>query len=94
MNLLNRSIKYLMVSIFIIVSIWSVIFYFSMLDEIYDSIDDGLDNYKLLILQKAEADTVTLSKSTFDESNYSINLIDRKYASTITDTYLRMIWSR
>jgi len=87
MNLLNQAIKYLMVSIFIIVTIWSVIFYFSMLDEIYDSIDDGLDNYKLLILQKAEEDTTTLLKSAFDESNYSIKVIPRSLAASVTDSY-------
>lgn len=87
MNLLNQAIKYLMVSIFIIVTIWSVIFYFSMLDEIYDSIDDGLDNYKLLILQKAEEDSTTLLKSAFDESNYAIKIIPRSKAVSVTDSY-------
>ena len=54
MKLLNRSLLYLSIPIFLLISIWSVVFYFKMLDEIYDSIDDGLDNYKLLIIQKSK----------------------------------------
>lgn len=87
MKLLNQSLKYLSISILIIVSIWSVIFYFNMLDEIYDSIDDGLDNYKLLIINKTEKDSSVLSKTSFDESNYAIRQISRQDAIQITDTY-------
>lgn len=65
MRLLNQSLQYLTIPILIIVSLWSVIFYFNMLDEIYDSIDDGLDNYKLLIIRKAAIDTTILAKSEF-----------------------------
>jgi hypothetical protein len=39
-----------------VVGVWAVIFYFNMLDEIYDSIDDGLENSKILIIRKVESD--------------------------------------
>lgn len=87
MKLLNQSLKHLTLSILAIVSIWSVVFYFNMLDEIYDSIDDGLDNYKLLIIRKAERDQTILSKSSFDESNYAIREIGRPAAIHIRDLY-------
>ncbi|MBC9794451.1 sensor histidine kinase [Sinomicrobium weinanense] len=87
MKLLNQSLKYLSVFILVIISAWSVIFYINMLDEIYDSIDDGLDNYKLLILKKAEKDPAILHKTGFDESNYAIIPIDKEEALRIRDTY-------
>ena len=62
-------------------------FYFNMLNEIYDSIDDGLDNYKLLILQKSETDTTVFRKIAFDESNYAIWEIAQPEAIEVSDSY-------
>ena len=87
MKLLNRSLQYLSISMLLIVSIWSVVFYLDMMDEIYDSIDDGLDNYKMLILNKAGQDSTVLLKNTFDESNYAIRLVRESAAFKIYDTY-------
>lgn len=87
MKLLSRSLLYLSIPIFIVVSIWAVFFYYSMLREIYDSIDDGLDNYKLLIIQKAGRDSSILSKTDFDESNYAIRKIYSPYVPGEEDTY-------
>lgn len=87
MKLLNRSLQYLSISMLLIVSIWSVIFYLDMMDEIYDSIDDGLDNYKMLILNKAANDSTILLKDGFDESNYSIQPVSEGVALRIYDTY-------
>ena len=88
MKLVNQSVKVLAVSIFLIVSIWAVVFYYGMMDEIYDSIDDGLDNYKMLIIKKAENDTTVLLKSSFGESNYAIQEISAQQAITIKTTYI------
>lgn len=49
-----KTFRYLIVIQLFIVTIWSVAFYYSMMHEIYDSIDDGLDNYKLLIIKKQQ----------------------------------------
>ncbi|WPR75019.1 HAMP domain-containing sensor histidine kinase [Algoriphagus sp. NG3] len=94
MKLLNQSIKYLSVSIFLIVTIWSAIFYINMLDEIHDSIDDGLDNYKLLIIKRTEKDERVFEKRDFEEGNFTIHKIDEKEAlgmrDYFTDTLLYM----
>jgi len=88
MKLLNKSLKYLSISIFLIVSVWSVIFYVNMLDEIHDSIDDGLENYKLLIIQKAVDDSTVLKKNHFDESNYAVREINEPIALSMKDRYV------
>ncbi|MGV2479976.1 UNVERIFIED_CONTAM: sensor histidine kinase, partial [Salmonella enterica subsp. enterica serovar Weltevreden] len=61
--------------------------YYSMLDEVYDSIDDGLDNYKMLIIQKAGADSTILKKNSFEESNYSITQIPQEQAMHSVERY-------
>lgn len=94
MKLLNQSLKYLSISIFLIVTIWSAIFYFNMLDEIHDSIDDGLDNYKLLIIKRTEDDEHIFEQKDFEEGNFTIHRIPEKEALDMrdyfTDTLLYM----
>ncbi|HRP33076.1 MAG TPA: HAMP domain-containing sensor histidine kinase [Agriterribacter sp.] len=87
MKLLNQSLLYLSVPLLVILSIWSVIFYFNMLDEISDSIDDGLSNSKQLIIQRATSDSTVLHKNSFNESNYAIHEISISNAIAIRDRY-------
>lgn len=87
MKLLNHTLLYLSASLLLIIGVWAVVFYFSMMDEVYDSIDDGLDNYKILIIQKARNDSSTLIKSQFDESNYSITEIPKQTAWAMSERY-------
>lgn len=87
MKLLNHTLLYLSASLVFILSIWAVVFYFSMMDEVYDSIDDGLENYKMLIIKKATRDSTLLSKDHFDESNYAIRPIARELALRATEEF-------
>ena len=61
--------------LFVVIGAWATIFYVTMLDEIEDSIDDGLDNSKLLIIDKVKEGTSLLHKTGFMESNYAIHAI-------------------
>ena len=87
MNLLNHTLKYLAFALFGIISVWAVIFYVNMLDEVYDSLDDGLDNYKLLIIEKAQKDSSTLTRTEFAEGNYEIREISKSNALQIKDVH-------
>ena len=69
MKLLNQSLKYLSISILGIVTVWSVVFYMNMLNEIKGSIDEGLENYKRIIIRNAQVDSSILTKTYFDERN-------------------------
>jgi signal transduction histidine kinase len=88
MKLMNHTLKYLSITLFVIISIWAAIFYINMLDEVYDSLDDGLDNYKLLIINKANEDSSILSKTEFAESNYEIREIPEDMAVERKDTHV------
>lgn len=88
MKLLNKSLIYLSVSLFFIIGLWSVIFYFNILNEIKESIDEGLDNYKRQIIYQAEKDTTILNKNTFDEGFFAAQEISQTQAILIKDTYI------
>ena len=88
MKLLNRTLSYLSVAFLLVIGIWAAILYFNLLDEIYDSIDDGLDNSKILIIEKAQRDSTIIYKTSFMESNYAIREIPMARARKLKDTYI------
>jgi two-component system sensor histidine kinase QseC len=88
MKLLNKSLIYLSVSLFFIIGVWSVVFYFNLLSEIKESVDEGLDNYKRQIVATAHKDPSILAKNNFDEGFFVIREITQNEAFDIRDTYL------
>ena len=87
MKLLHYTSLWFLVALFLILLVWAGSFYFIMLDEIYDSMDDGLENQKELIIQKAAQDPGILRRSDFDEGNYQIRKIPASLALTYHDIY-------
>lgn len=87
MKLLNHTSKYFSVALLIIIGVWAALFYVNMLDEVYDSLDDGLANYKILIIEKAKQDSSVLQKTLFEESNYSIHEIPEQAGLNVKDVY-------
>jgi len=88
MKLQNYSSMYFAVILFVIITVWAAVFYYAMLDEIYDSIDDGLDNQKELVIQKANDDTSLLRRNEFEESGYAIREIPATGVGQIKDSYI------
>jgi signal transduction histidine kinase len=88
MKVLNYTTSYLAVILLVVISVWAGVFYYAMLDEIYDSIDDGLDNQKGLIIQKAAVDSSILHKPDFDEGLYSITAVPPTAAMGFKDVYV------
>lgn len=87
MKLLNHTLLYLSVSLLGVLGIWAVVFYFFMLQEVKDTIDDGLTNYKMFIVHRAQGDTAMLSSDAFSDKNYSIKEIPETQAIQVLDTY-------
>jgi len=87
MKLLNHTLLYFSVALLIILGIWAAVFYVNMLDEVYDSLDDGLDNYRLMIIQKASGDSTVLYRTSFGEANYAVREIPAEDALRHTDIY-------
>ncbi|MBK5209187.1 MAG: HAMP domain-containing histidine kinase [Flavobacteriaceae bacterium] len=87
MKLLNRSLRYLSLAFLFIIGVWSVVFYFNLKDEIRDSIDDGLDNNRLLILLKVKTDSTLLFQNEFGGNNFEIHPVSKQNAFTFKDVY-------
>jgi signal transduction histidine kinase len=88
MKLLNQSLKYLSVSILLILGLWAVVFYFNMLREIKESVDEGLENYKRQIIRNAAEDSSLLAKRDFDEGLFTISEMSKCEALEAKDSYL------
>ncbi|RFC55847.1 sensor histidine kinase [Brumimicrobium aurantiacum] len=87
MKLLNRSLIYLTGVFFLIIGIWSIIFYFNLKDEIRDSIDDGIDNNRILLLMKVYDDPSLLEHHDFGGNNFRIRPIEKGDALEFRDIY-------
>lgn len=88
MKLQNQSLKYLSLALFVIIGIWSVLFYSSMFREIKNSIDEELEHQKRLIIQNTLKDSVIVEKPEFDENLYTIKHIAESSALKAKDEYL------
>ncbi|HLS38233.1 MAG TPA: hypothetical protein VK023_08165, partial [Sphingobacterium bovisgrunnientis] len=49
-NYTNRFVSF---AILVVMAIWAALFYAVIMDEVYDNIDDGLKNQKILIIREA-----------------------------------------
>lgn len=86
MKLLNYTTTIFSGILLLLLSLWAVIFYFEMLDEIYDSLDDGLENNKIQIVQRARQDPSLLEKESF-EDGFSIQRVSEQKVLGQTDSY-------
>lgn len=87
MKLHSYTLQYLSIALLLVIGVWAAVFYVNMLDEIYDSIDDGLDNSRLLIINKMQTDSSLIHKNEFMESNYAIREIAPSQALPQRDVY-------
>lgn len=87
MKLLHYTTTYSAIILLALISIWAVIFYYAMFDEIYDSIDDGLDNRKMALINRAAKDTSFLYKPQLDEYLYTFEKVEFKNYKNFRDIY-------
>lgn len=87
MKLLNYTTRYFALLLLFLISVWAVALYYAMLDEIYDSLDDGLENQKMLIVQRITDNEQPLVQSSFSEGNYSVEHIRAEQYHDFEETY-------
>lgn len=87
MKLLNYTSSYFSAALLVLISVWAIVFYFAMLDEIYDSLDDGLENRKILMIQKAKEKPQILVQPSFGDGSYRIEKIGSQPARLFKDSY-------
>lgn len=59
----NHTNKYIIIAILVVMAIWAALFYAVIMDEVYDNIDDGLKNQKILIIRESYQDAGILRES-------------------------------
>ncbi|RYF22969.1 MAG: HAMP domain-containing histidine kinase [Flavobacteriales bacterium] len=87
MKLLNYTLKYLSIALLLVLSIWAVLFYFGMIHEIQGSLDDGLENNKMLVIKRVNKDLGIVERSGFSEHNYHIKEVRGKNHLLNEDVY-------
>ncbi|MDR6300458.1 PorY family sensor histidine kinase [Mesonia maritima] len=87
MKLLNYTTKYFAAILLFALLIFTLIFYFQMLDEIYDSLDDGLENQKILVINRAKKDPTILHKTSFEDGYYTIHPTTYSEIRNVKDSY-------
>jgi signal transduction histidine kinase len=87
MKLLNYTLFYLSATLFLIVSLWAILFYYQLLNQVKTTIDEGLANYKIVLIDKLKDDDPLVFQDTFNENNYTIKSVSENYALQVRDTY-------
>lgn len=72
MKLKNYTLRYLAITLLLVIPIWAGIFYALILDEVYDNIDDDLKNSKIMIIRHAFANKELLNSPEYGINKFTI----------------------
>ena len=67
----------------ILLSFWSVFFYFSLMDEVYDEIDDSLEDYAEIIITRSLRGETLPGNSNGSNNYYFLRKISESYAQEV-----------
>ncbi|PYE82755.1 signal transduction histidine kinase [Winogradskyella epiphytica] len=87
MKLLNHTSRHLSVLLLPLITLWAFAFYYAMLDEIYDSLDDGLENQKVLLLKRLKKEPSIVENSDFDKHVYTFDPINKEIYDNFKESY-------
>lgn len=87
MKLANQTLKYLSISVLVVIALWSTIFYLFMLEVIHDNIDEELENQKRLIIQELASETIVSPDLEFGVNNYKVREISEEQAIKMQNVY-------
>lgn len=77
MKLIHRSLLYFSAALFVVIGVWAVLFYANMIDEIQDSLDDGLENNKEQLLERFKVEKNLLNEKEFRGINFAVQEVDK-----------------
>ncbi len=80
MRLISHVSLRLSIAITLILSIWAVFFYYTMIDEIYDEMDDSLEDYSEAIIIRALSGERLPSKNSGSNNQYYLTRISKETA--------------
>ena len=87
MKLINHTLLFLSVILFATVGLWAVLFYSQLLKQVKDTIDEGLANHKIVIIDKLKDDSLIVQQDGFLDNSYIIKSVGEDYALQVRDSY-------
>lgn len=73
--------------LFVAVSLWAILFYTQVLNHVKTSIDEGLSDYKIVIIDNLINDALIAQNQEFNENKYIMKEIDEEQALQVIETY-------
>lgn len=89
-SLQNYTLRYLLIALLFVIALWAGLFYAVILDEVYDNIDDGLKNSKILIEREAYANPAILNTPEFGINQFKIEPLAKgsyDFSNKMTSTF-------
>ncbi len=83
MKLINRIILRLSLAITLILSLWAIFFYYIMVKEINDEVDDSLEDYSELIIIRSLAGQLDSVQTDGTNNSYSLRQVTETYARSV-----------
>ncbi len=87
MKLIDRTLLFLSAILLVNVSLWAVLFYYQLLTQVKNTVDEGLANYKIVLIDKLKDDSLIMQQDVFAENIYIIRSVSENYALQIRDSY-------
>jgi signal transduction histidine kinase len=90
MKLRNYTLRYLIIALLGVIAVWAGLFYAVILDEVYDNINDGLKNSKILIIREAYSNENILNTPEFGINQFKITPLPKgnyDYLDKLTSTF-------
>lgn len=87
MKLINHTLLFLSAILFVTVSLWAILFYYQFLNQVKTTIDEGLANYKIVLIDNLKDDSVLVQKDVFLENNFMVKGVSENYALQVRDSY-------
>lgn len=82
MKLINRIILHISWALTLLLAAWAALFYFMMVDEINDEVDDSLEFYSEMLITRSLAGRELPSTSSGSNNSYYLREVTRAYAET------------
>ena len=80
MKLFYRVLNHLLAGIFVVLLGWAVVFYWGMMEEVNDEVDDSLEDYSELIIMRSLAGKALPSNDNGSNNQYFLREVDAAYA--------------
>ncbi|WP_161554469.1 sensor histidine kinase [Sinomicrobium soli] len=91
-SLKNYTLRYLVVAILAVIALWAALFYWYIIEEVYDNIDDGLKDSKLRITREIKASPELLETGQYGIAQFRFTPLPGGDYSKKTHIYNSMMY--